>query len=216
MCGRYYIDDVTQQDIEELLLQTGEVLKRQRESESKDVFPNDKVPVITFDGRELTKRECIWGFQMDGYKNVLYNARSETALEKKIFSYDLKHNRCVIPAKYYYEWDRSKQKYTFSKEDSSTLYMAGFIQSRKGYDLHTEKIYQTEQLCPKEDRFTILTTQANDSVNRVHDRMPVLLTKEEVKRWIFDDLFLMEVLKRVPHKLKGNTDMEQLTLFLNL
>ena len=64
----------------------------------------------------------------------------------------------------------------------------------------------------EEKRFIILTTKANASVERVHDRMPVLLEKEEIESWVFEDEFVPFVLGRTPGELKVFREYQQTTL----
>ena len=85
---------------------------------------------------------------------------------------------------------------TFLREDAPVLYMAGF------YNLFQDK-----------ERFIIITTQANASVEQVHDRMPLILEKGELEDWIYDDRFLEFALKKVPVQLKKQQEYEQQSLF---
>lgn len=64
---------------------------------------------------------------------------------------------------------------TFLRKDEPVLYMAGFYNQFQG-----------------EERFIIITTQANASVKQVHDRMPLILEKNELEDWIYDDKFLID------------------------
>ena len=64
-----------------------------------------------------------------------------------------------------------------------------------------------------EDRFVIITTQANDSVSRVHDRMPLILEKDELEAWLYDDHFLNFALNKTPMELEKRQEYEQLSLF---
>ena len=64
-----------------------------------------------------------------------------------------------------------------------------------------------------EDRFVILTTEANASMEPVHDRMPLILEPEEVEPWIFEKSRTEELLHRVPCLLERRTEFEQLSLF---
>ena len=64
-----------------------------------------------------------------------------------------------------------------------------------------------------EDRFVIITTQANDSVSRVHDRMPLILEKDELEAWLYDDHFLNFALNKTPAELEKRQEYEQLSLF---
>ena len=63
-----------------------------------------------------------------------------------------------------------------------------------------------------EDRFLILTTGANDSVKRVHARMPLLLNERELNSWVYDDTFLPFALQKTPEPLVKHKDYEQRSL----
>ena len=49
-------------------------------------------------------------------------------MERPLFRDSIRNRRCVVPASHFYEWDQSKNKVTFCREDSPVLYMAGFYQ----------------------------------------------------------------------------------------
>ena len=69
----------------------------------------------------------------------------------------------------FYEWDREETKYQFRLPGRDRLYLAGLWNVFQG-----------------EERFVILTTAPNDTIINVHDRMPVLLTDDEVTPWLYD------------------------------
>ncbi|MCD8325879.1 MAG: SOS response-associated peptidase [Lachnospiraceae bacterium] len=89
-----------------------------------------------------------------------------------------------------------KNKVSFLRESGSTLYIAGF------YNLIEDDI-----------RFIILTTQANSSVSPVHDRMPLILEKENVEDWICDGEQTQAFLQRTPVPLQRTQEYEQQSLF---
>ena len=66
----------------------------------------------------------------------------------------------------------------------------------------------------EEDRFIILTAEANASVKPVHHRMPLLLERKEVEDWIYDDTFLEFALHKTQPKLRRMREYEQISLFL--
>lgn len=115
-------------------------------------------------------------------------------MEKPMFRDAVLHQRAAIPAAGFYEWDRNKQKYTFYREDGNPLFMAGCY--RKYED---------------GDRFVILTTQANASMEPVHDRMPLILEREEVVDWLLEDGASEELLRKKPPLLERRTEYEQMS-----
>ena len=64
-----------------------------------------------------------------------------------------------------------------------------------------------------ERRFVIMTTAANESMIKVHDRMPLILEKGQLKDW-FDDRKMEQILHQVPVQLKREAEYEQQSLFL--
>ncbi len=60
----------------------------------------------------------------------------------------------------------------------------------------------------------VLTTQANDSMRRIHDRMPLILEERQVKDWIFSRQKAEDLLGQTPVMLYNSTEYEQQTLDL--
>ncbi len=194
MCGRYYADDETVREIEKIIQQTDANLQKKKRG---DIYPSQDATVLIGKGSGLRLQEMKWGFPQYHKKGLLINARAETVLERKMFRDSVLRRRCIIPAKHFYEWDSEKNQATFFRKDESVLYMAGF--------------YNRFQ---DEDRFIIITTQANASVSQIHDRMPLILEKEELEKWIYDDGFLNSALQKIPVQLNKRQEYEQQSLFL--
>ena len=64
-----------------------------------------------------------------------------------------------------------------------------------------------------EERFVILTTEANSSVALIHNRMPLILEPEEVEDWVLDDRATEYLLHKTPGLLKAHAEYEQMRLF---
>ena len=193
MCGRYYVDDETAKEIEKIVRSVDEQLKKEA---ARDIHPTECAPVLVASGGDLRCEVKRWG--MPGFmdKQLVINARSESAMDKKMFCEAVEHRRLVIPAAGFYEWNRQKEKSTFTRKDSPVLYMAGI------YSKYEDG-----------DRFVILTTAANESMEPVHDRMPLILEKEEILPWLTEGSKTGEFLGKVPCQLSRTTEFEQLTLF---
>ena len=65
-----------------------------------------------------------------------------------------------------------------------------------------------------QDRFVILTTDANPSVSPVHERMPLILEPDELESWVLDDRATEFILHKTPVMLKSSTEYKQMSLFL--
>jgi putative SOS response-associated peptidase YedK len=102
------------------------------------------------------------------------NARAETLETKPSFSESFQHRRCLIPADGFYEWKRTgraRQAFFFQLKDEAPFAFAGVWDEWK-------KEGGTVKSC------AIVTTRANDLLEPVHDRMPVILPEESWKFWL--------------------------------
>lgn len=180
MCGRYYVDDETSREIRKILEQI-DAKYENNNKKTGEIFPTNTAPILAAFKEPIEPELSIWGFPNYYNKGVMINARAETAFEKKTFRESLVSRRCVIPSSGFYEWDSTKQKFLFKRNESEILYMAGL------YNFYED-----------ECRFVILTTSANESMEDVHNRMPVVLNKEEVETWIKDNNSTSRILNQVP------------------
>lgn len=102
------------------------------------------------------------------------NARSESVMDSRIFRDAFQHKRCLLIADGFYEWQGqrgSKQPYRIVRTDREPFAFAG-IWSR------------WEENGTSRDTAAILTTNPNDVVAEIHDRMPVMLDTDEYEDWL--------------------------------
>ena len=113
------------------------------------------------------------GAKMIGAQMI--NARSETVLDKPAFRDSFRQRRCLIPADGFYEWKKSgktKRPFHFDMQDGSLFAFAGL------WDCWRAPSGELVESC------SILTTKPNELVQEIHDRMPVILPREEYERWL--------------------------------
>lgn len=183
MCGRYNFTVEQSDEILEILEKLNAKFQG-REVRSGEVFPTNQVPILIEEQRQISPVPSAWGFPKFDGKGVIINARAESAFEKRTFRDSLLNRRCIIPSTGFYEWDSEKKKYLFKVAGTNALYMAGLYQN-----------YGEEQ------RFVILTTDANESMKEIHNRMPLVVPKEAIPAWIMDNSATNELLKRIPPQL---------------
>lgn len=194
MCGRYYIGKSLIYRIEEIAGKADCGIEE--EQFNRDVYPTDLVPVIVA-GQHGLKLTCQrWGYPGYQGKGVVFNARAESVMEKKMFHNGIRYNRAVIPAGGFYEWNQNKEKITFLRKDSPIMYLAGFYSRFEDGE-----------------RFVILTTGANESIVKTHDRMPLILEEAQLEGWIRNNEMTAEILRQIPVMLDKQADYEQQTLF---
>lgn len=105
----------------------------------------------------------------------MINARLETAYQKPAFRAAFKYRRCLVPANGFYEWKRQgskKQPFFFEAVDGQPLGFAGLFEKWKspsGEIIHSA---------------TILTTEANELLRDIHDRMPVIVDPAHYDEWL--------------------------------
>ena len=114
MCGRYYVDDETAREIEKLVRQMDE--RKRRESlqavsriKAVDIYPGKAAPVLSGKEGSICCRWQHWGFPGFQRKQLIFNARCESVLEKPLFRDSVLHRRIVVPAAWFYECGRNRQ-----------------------------------------------------------------------------------------------------------
>ena len=194
MCGRYFwtndAEDALEEDFPELV---GQILQQADSLRAGDYTPAMKAMALT-GGKTLAAQVLQWGFPGFDKGKLLINARAESVKDRPTFRGGFEQGRCVLPAAGFYEWDRSKEKVTFTVPGKPILYLAGIWRP-----------YGPEK------RFVILTREANASMAPVHDRMPLILTREEVAPWVSERAEAERLLVKELPMLKAERPYEQLT-----
>lgn len=112
-----------------------------------------------------------------GYKMI--NARVETLMEKSAFKNAIKHRRCLVPMDGFYEWKKegkTKTPYRIILPETPIFTAAGLWETWK--DHSGKEIFS----------FTVITQKPNTLMSSIHDRMPAILSPEQERLWIDNDL----------------------------
>jgi putative SOS response-associated peptidase YedK len=167
-----------------------------------NVAPTVAVPAVferrVKDTGEVRRRlaPLVWGLVPSWAKDPsigsrMINARLETVAEKPAFRKAFSARRCILPADGFYEWytpevaepgrgrgKPKKQPFFIHRADGGRLAMAGI------YEIWRD---------PKKDRdddsawlrtCSVITTQATDAAGHIHDRMPMVISREAVNAWL--------------------------------
>ncbi len=181
MCGRFALE--TPWDVVVRLLKA-EPVDDAEFTPAYNICPTDPAPVVRL-AADGARQAAVyrWGLVPSWAKTPkigvrMINARSETAATKGAFKRSLASMRCLVPASGFYEWTKDpagakgKQPHWIHPVGGGVLTFAGLYAKWRrpdGAELRT---------------FTILTTEANDDVARLHDRMPVVVEPEARERWL--------------------------------
>lgn len=181
MCGRYTLSKA--ENLKLKLIEAGfdfDEFSMTRITPRFNIAPTQTVPVI-FNQSPRQLSLARWGLLPFWAKDEkigasLINARSETVATKPAFRSAFKKRRCLIPADGFYEWQKTpggKLPHRFTLKDGDLFSFAGLWEEWTPPG-STEPL----RTC------SIITTQANELVAPVHDRMPVILPKEQESTWL--------------------------------
>ncbi len=175
MCGRYTLrqtDDVQQRfGIQQLMLAL---------EPRYNIAPTQTVPVVIGADDERQLALMRWGLIPSWTKDphslpLMINARAEGIANKPAFRKPLRSQRCIVPTDGFYEWAKDgarKQPYFIHFDDDHLFGFAGLYDTYRDADGQETKT------------FTIITTTANDVLTPLHDRMPVILRREDEAEWL--------------------------------
>ena len=130
-----------------------------------DCYPGKPCEVIMRSGDALVARELTWGFDAQGRSGLVFNARLESALSgMAMWREAMSERRCIVPVRAFYETRKgTRSQVRFSARAADALLLAGLYEG---------------------DRFALVTTEPNDAVGAVHDRMPLVLRATEAITWL--------------------------------
>jgi putative SOS response-associated peptidase YedK len=194
MCGRFVlVSDLS--SIEEKF----DIKKAYHELQPNwNISPGQYIPAVIHRDGQNVLASLLWGLIPSWAKDPssgqkMINARAETISEKPSFRNAFKLRRCLIIANGFYEWKKDGNKkvplYYYLK--SGELFgMAGLYES---------------WIAPDKSQInscTIITTESNKLIQPIHDRMPVIIPKEQEQIWLSDKVedkvMLLSVLKPYP------------------
>ena len=179
MCGRYQFTAVENESIRRIL-QAVEQQYGPGAWQPGEVFPSAPAPVLVQTESGVAARLALWGFP-GGQRGLIINARAETAEQRPMFRGLVSTGRCVVPTSGFYEWDAARHKYLFQLPGSALLYLAGLYDYVDG-----------------QGRYVILTTAPNASMAPIHDRMPLVLQREQIRPWLADTEAALALLDTAP------------------
>jgi putative SOS response-associated peptidase YedK len=179
MCSRYFLDADG-----DIIAYTFRVPVNEKVQKRYNIAPTQEAPVVRLT-REGEREVALlrWGLVPFWSKDLsagtkMINARCEGVHEKPAFKQALQKRRCIVPATGFYEWMGAagrKQPYAVSFPEHPVFAFAGLWER-----------WQPTNGGPV-DTFTVITTDANATVARIHDRMPVILSPAQADSWLSSD-----------------------------
>lgn len=192
MCGRF----TRTAEIPEIAVQFGVKEVASDLGPSYNIAPTQDIAVIISEG-EKRLVQVRWGLipaWADDPKigNRLINARAETLVEKPSFKNAFRKRRCLIVADGFYEWQKS-----------GTAKKPIYIRLKSGRPFGFAGLYETWTSPDGEEvtTCTIITTEPNELMKPIHNRMPVIVPKDKEDIWLHPDSYeeeLVELLEPYP------------------
>ncbi len=187
MCGRFALNDYKELKTRFKLENTPLF------SPSYNISPSQNSPVIIRQSPNSSKL-MKWGLIPFWAKNPnigfkMINARAETVATTASYRMPFKKQRCLVPANGFYEWKKigkTKEPHYIKRNDNKLFSMAGLFDIWKDAEGHETWSY------------TIITTEPNDLMKPIHNRMPVILHAKDEETWLdhsSDSSKLLELLK---------------------
>jgi putative SOS response-associated peptidase YedK len=179
MCSRYFLDADGN-----VIAYTFSVPVHDRIRKRFNIAPTQEAPVVRATGAGAREVAMLrWGLVPSWAKDLaigsrMINARSETAAAKPSFRNAFASRRCAVPATGFFEWAGEpgrKQPFAITATDQPLFAFAGLWE--RWHD-------RSRPDAPPVETFSILTTDANETVAAVHDRMPVILPADRVQAWL--------------------------------
>ncbi len=187
MCGRFYLI----KNKEKFAKKFG-VTDLVEPKTSYNLTPSANCAVVRFINNNKELSFLNWGLVPSWTKPEVkikpINAKAETLREKAYFRTAFKKQRCIIPVSGFYEWQGSKgnkQPYAIYPLNDDYFGFAGLWEKRE--ELET---------------FTIITTEANEMMETIHHRMPVILDSDDYDNWLEEGAY--ELLRPCPSEEMGS------------
>jgi putative SOS response-associated peptidase YedK len=197
MCGRMTI--ATEQEILEVRFHAKAVEKIEKRYNAYPNHDKYKLPVITVeDPTHITMR--YWGIVPVWWKRDtrgLINVKYETLRDKKTFHKDLAERRCMVLSDGFYEWG--------GERGHKTPY---HIRLKNGEPFAFAGLYEENEIAGKPtSTFAIITTEPNELMQTIHNRMPVILSKGLESEWLNPDIEPEQALDLLAQDIPAKTMM---------
>jgi putative SOS response-associated peptidase YedK len=176
MCSRYFLDADGN-----VIAYTFRVPLKEPVRKRFNIAPTQQAPVIRVGNGGAREMAMLrWGLVPSWAKDLavgtrMINARSEGVEAKPAFRAAVQQRRCIVPATGFFEWKaepRRKQPFAITVPGRALFGFAGL------WETWTPAQGETVET------FTIVTTDANDAIAPVHDRMPVILPQDAEDTWL--------------------------------
>lgn len=196
MCGRFLLES----EVEDLVARYNAEYSME-DYKSGEIFPAENALTVVKVNDKARLLPMKWGLPMNESKRLVINARAETVDKRPMFRSSLLNRRCIVPANAFFEWKAEQNKKVKHKisNNSENIFSMGAIYT--------------------DNSFVILTMDSSEKMKSIHDRMPLILTREEEDIWLDSgtDLYILKSIISSPRfidfDIKSAASNKEYTLF---
>ena len=175
-----------------------------------NIAPTQTSPILLDKGHRVVK-PMRWGLipswaKDNKFATKMINARIETLLEKPSYNRLIDRNRCIVIADGYYEWKQNqngKTPYYINDPINKLLPMAGLYDVWKNPD---------GQIVPT---YTIITKESQEDIAEIHGRMPAVLLKDQMDKWLKTDDYSIKDALEIAQNTKPVLNKYPVSTFVN-
>lgn len=152
-----------------------------RRQPPQDAFPQMTVPLVVPSVQALERleiQELTWGYPVQWREWPVYNTRIETLAKGDAFWRESMDRRCLVPTRAFYE--------RHATETVRSPKTGRKVKSQYAFTLVDEEVTWLAAI-REDDHFSVVTTEPNAYVAPVHDRMPLVLRRNELEQWLGDE-----------------------------
>ena len=189
MCGRNTLTENTKSIIKDFSIDSWD---SKQIIPHYNIYPSSYTPVLISKNKTRVVKDMKWGLipswaSNSSIGNQMINARSESILEKPSFQNLVNKNRCIIFSSGYFEWkilNKKKQPFYITKSTNKILPLAGLWttwESKKSEITHS---------------YAIITGKAQSNLEHIHHRMPIILRRNNIEKWINSDKYSFHTVQK--------------------
>ena len=164
MCGRFHFGIIPNEKGKEI---KERIEKLNLVFKTGEIFPTDNILCVIPKENKTDLSVMKWGIKAN---SLIINAKVETIDDRLTFK-SIKYNRCAVISNGFYEWDNEKNKYYITTSDDY-IYLACIFNENK--------------------ELVILTKAATNDFKHIHSRMPIIMNKQEMFRYIHNEDYSFE------------------------
>ncbi len=188
MCGRFTLTAAALESVAETQQLPARIFGQLRFRPRYNIAPTNEHVIVRFEREDFAAQNAKWGLINSWAKDAKraarqINARCEALASSRVWKPAFARRRCAVPADGWFEWTgpkNNRQPHWIHRPDREPFLFAGL------YEHWTPRGRRDQQggAAAPITTFTIITTDANEQLASIHQRMPVVLANDRLEAWL--------------------------------